>query len=194
MDSDDVESSVEERYAVQQALQIVGPALQQDESTGDRKLNPTECALLQSAIETVKLAKSRKGKKASKKPEERSAIAEAAAIETAAETSKSIKDLLEPSENSDATMSSLEIAAIQESVRKYSAIIAERRRYRKIGTRCCRSGAVEAGAEMFGRSKRNRGQGGGINTGTDGGFAKEQRFVGVRRRGTSGTFARGYGS
>ena len=47
MDSDDVESSVEERYAVQQALQIVGPALQQDESTGDRKLNPTECALLQ---------------------------------------------------------------------------------------------------------------------------------------------------
>ena len=180
---------------MQQALQIVGPALQQDESTGDRKLNPTECALLQSAIETVKLAKSRKGKKSvPRSPKNAAQLPKQRPSKPRRETSKSIKDLLEPSENSDATMSSLEIAAIQESVENIAPLLQSAEGIEKLGLGAVEAVQLKQALKCLEEVSETGDKVAEINTGTDGGFAKEQRFVGVRRRGTSGTFARGYGS
>ena len=101
---------------------------------------------------------------------------------------------MEPSENSDATMSSLEIAAIQESVENIAPLLQSAEGIEKLGLGAVEAVQLKQALKCLEEVSETGDKVAEINTGTDGGFAKEQRFVGVRRRGTSGTFARGYGS
>ena len=101
---------------------------------------------------------------------------------------------MEPSENSDATMSSLEIAAIQESVENIAPLLQSAEGIEKLGLGAVEAVQLKQALKCLEEVSETGDKVAELTPEQMEALRKSSDLLVCGGRGTSGTFARGYGS